>query len=530
MRTVPDEFLLCDLVYCSGAPEERVALHFTDDVVTYGELVAESLACARGFLELGIEPGDRVAVFANPSRRLVTSLFGLGMIGATIVPVNTRYQPYELEYVLGHCGARAVVTSGSSDPATQLGRTLAVVDPNRADAPLVLDLAGTGVDGTVPFHSFVESAASRDDAEVHARRQAVAYDDPAFICYTSGTTSRPKGVVLSHGIVRGYITVAKSLGVGPADVLYSPTPMFHLSGLGALLMAVRNGATLVACAYFDPDDAIEQLAAQPPTVLLTLFPPLTVALLQHPKFDRDLFRDVRIAVHVGPAEMQQRVERALPNGRVVSTFGLTESGSGLSTLGSIDDPLELRAATCGRPLPGTEVRIADPETGEVLGSDVAGEIQLRAFDLPGRPYYADDDATARVSTADGWLKTGDRGYLTAEGCLVFQDRLKDMLRVGGENVSPAEIESVLAEHDAVAMAQVVGLPDDRLDEVPVAFVELAPGRAATEAELLDHCARLARFKRPRHVVIVDEWPTSATKIQKSQLRELAVERLLGTPA
>ena len=175
--------------------------------------------------------------------------------------------------------------------------------------------------------------------------------------------------------------------------------------------------------------------------------------------------------------MQQRLESTLACGSVVSTYGLSESGTGLTTLGVPGDAPEVRLSSCGKVLPGHEVRIMDPDTGEPCVPSEPGEIQLRSFGAPGKPYYRNPEATAAARTADAWVKTGDRGVLAGDGSLVFQDRIEDVLRVGGENVSPAEVESLLMQHDAVAMAQVVAVPHERLDEVPVAFRESSPGRA-----------------------------------------------------
>jgi fatty-acyl-CoA synthase len=507
---------LCDLPFENGAADDFVVVAFPNAVMTARSLRVEATRYARALLGLGARSGDRVAVYAAPSPELIAAIFGLAMIGVVIVPANNRYLPYELDYVFEHAGVSGVVTTSETDR-----NFLASATEAAPDHAWIIDLAAQTVTGSSDAH--VNDLAEHHSAEdAHSRRAAIRRDELTMICYTSGTTARPKGVMVDNDIVRGYLNIAARLTIGAGDVCYSPTPMFHIAGLGAMIMAVGSAATLVTCPYFHADDALRQLRDYPPTVMLTLFPPLTLAVLQHEMFEPSILERVRVAVQVGPTEVQSRLETTLASGSVVSTYGLSESGTGLTTLGLPDDPAVARLSSCGRPLPGHEVRIADPDSGRLCAPGEAGEIQLRAFAAPGKPYYRNPDATAAARTVDEWFKTGDRGVLTADGRLVFQDRMKDMLRVGGENVSPAEIESLLMQHEAVALAQVVGVPHERLDEVPVAFVELEPGANATPAELLHHCnTHLARFKRPRAIRIVDVWPMSATKVQKSKLREMA---------
>jgi fatty-acyl-CoA synthase len=218
------------------------------------------------------------------------------------------------------------------------------------------------------------------------------------------------------------------------------------------------------------------------------------------------------------------MQTAIPDAVQVSLYGSTEGG-GAITFGSLGDDLETRVATCGRPLPGTEVRVVDPDTGEDVPTGAPGEIRVRSFGLFGG--YANDVAkTEAAFDAGGWYRTGDRGALDGEGRLSFLGRLKEMLKVGGENVAPAEIEAVLSAHPAVKLVQVVGVPDPRLEEVPAAFVEMKAGTSVTQQELIEYCReRIARFKLPRHVRFVTEWPMSATKIQKGPLRERLVAEL-----
>jgi fatty-acyl-CoA synthase len=227
---------------------------------------------------------------------------------------------------------------------------------------------------------------------------------------------------------------------------------------------------------------------------------------------------LKCVLAVGAPETLTRLQAAVPHAVLVSTFGMTES-CGCAVMHELDDPLEVRTSTAGTALPGLEVRIVEPGADGSVPAGTVGEIQLRGpllFD----GYHNDERKTAASFAENGWFRTGDLGVLDAGGRLAFRGRLKDMLRVGGESVAPAQIEACLMAHPAVQIAAVVGMPDERLEEVPAAFVELRSGGRATEVELVDHCAAaLARFKVPRRVIFVDEWPMSATKIQKFRLRE-----------
>ena len=223
-------------------------------------------------------------------------------------------------------------------------------------------------------------------------------------------------------------------------------------------------------------------------------------------------------MNVGPEDLLRRYQEAFPFAVQVASYGLSEAG-GVVAYCSMDDDLDARVTTSGRPFPGIELRVVDPETSETVSADTQGEIWVRGFNL-FEGYWKDPAKTAEAMTADGWLRTGDLGSMDPEGRVRYQGRLKDMLKVGGENVAAIEIESFLANHPSVKLAQVVGIPDEKYLEVPAAFVQLHDHAAATADELVEFCrGKIASFKVPRRVVFVDEWPMSATKIQKFRLRQ-----------
>jgi fatty-acyl-CoA synthase len=301
--------------------------------------------------------------------------------------------------------------------------------------------------------------------------------------------------------------------------------MFHVSCLLPLIACVDAGATYISMTHWDPGRGLDQIENERATWLFPAFPAITEALLDHPTFSERDLSSVRMSMSVGPPAVPRRLQAAIPQSIQISTYGSTETG-GVITYNETSDDADQRAETCGRPFRGIEVEIealsrhGRADTGEV------GEILVRGYSIM-EGYHRDADATAAAIDDDGWFHTGDLGKLDDAGRLTYSGRLKDMLKVGGENVAALEIEALLAEHEAVAVAQVVGVPHRRLDEVPAAFIELRSDAApVTESELIDFCrARCASFKVPRYVYFVDTWPMSATKIRKDVLRDEAGARL-----
>jgi acyl-CoA synthetase (AMP-forming)/AMP-acid ligase II len=274
--------------------------------------------------------------------------------------------------------------------------------------------------------------------------------------------------------------------------------------------------------HFSVDAALEQLVTEAPTVLYPSFPTLTSSVLDHPRWSEVDVDRVRVVNNVAPPDTLRKFQAAYPNAVQVAAYGLSEA-CGVIAHNLLTDDLETRVTTCGKPFPGIEVKVVDPETHETLPPDEQGEIWIRGYCL-FEGYHNDPEKTAETITDDGWLRTGDLCSLDAEGSIRYHGRIKDMLKVGGENVAAIEIESFLSNHPAIKLAQVVGMPDERLDEVPVAFVELSAGKAATEQEIIDFCqGQIASFKVPRRVLFVEEWPMSTTKIQKFRLRRMLLE-------
>jgi fatty-acyl-CoA synthase len=503
---------------------DTVLLAFAEETVTYGETAERAAAVAAGLVALGVAPGERVGILMTNSVEYAVCLFGTWLVGAVAVPVNARYVRQELAYLVMHSRIRVLFAGAAQAPTDFLGLACDALpglagapDPLRLrlpDAPALTAVVLTGSVDRPP-------ALSLDELVALGTGPLPASDGnrTALVLYTSGTTARPKGCEIRGGaLVRNWTAWGELIGFAPGEKVWAPCPMFHISGIGPILGALIARGTMLTDTHFEAGAALRLLARYRPEHLFPAFPPITLGVLHHPDYRRDDWDFVRTLHNVAAPEVQRAIQRAAPAGAVVtSNFGMTE-GAGPMTYTRLDDDEERRLSTTGTAFPGYEVRVVDPETGRITGPGERGEIQFRAASA-FHAYLDDPVATAATIVDGGWVRTGDLGALDSGGRLSYLGRIKDMLKVGGENVAPLEIEAHLGTHPAVHLAQVIGRPDERLGEVPVAFVELRPGAAATPDELIAHCVgQLARFKVPRAVYFVTEWPTSTTKIVKSALR------------
>jgi acyl-CoA synthetase (AMP-forming)/AMP-acid ligase II len=318
--------------------------------------------------------------------------------------------------------------------------------------------------------------------------------------------------------------MAERLDIRGNDRLWDPLPLFHMAAILPLLAIISRGGCYLTDAHFDAGDSLDQITRERATMLYPAFPTIMADLVSHADFDPASLGSVRLINNVAPADQLRQNMRLLPDAIHISAYGLTEAG-GISCHGDAAESDEVRATTCGRPYAGVRMRVVDPDTGEILPPTERGEMRIRGFSLFSG-YYKASDATRAAFDDDGWLRTGDLCSFTEAGQVVYHGRLKDLLKIGGENVSPLELESYLGSLDGVVLAQVVGVPDARLQEVAAAFVQLRPGCELSEADIMEQCrGNIASFKVPRHVRFVDAWPMSATKIQKHVLRSKLLEEL-----
>ena len=510
------------------------ALIFPDSRLGYGQLADAACEHARSLIALGIEPGEHVGILMPNCPEFVELLFGIVLAGGVAVTVNARYKADELAYVVENADLRAVVTSSLASEYVDFAGLLQDALPGLADAadpralaldraPLLRFVSRIGREtpsGFLPYAAFGAAAAGRTRADVELRRRAVRSTDPGIMMYTSGTTSNPKGCPLAHGklLRTGAAMNRERYFLNADDRFWAPLPMFHMAAILPLVGCFDAGCALLSMNRVDAGVALEMMERERATVAFPAFPTVTNEIIAHPRFARTDLSRLRRINNVAPVEMLRRFQEAFPQAVQTGAYGMTEL-CGVVSCNHPEEDLETRLHTCGKPFAGLEVKIVDPDTLERLPAGERGEIWVRGYSVFDG-YYRSPAKNAE-SFHEGWFRTGDLCSVDGTGRIAYHGRLKDMLKVGGENVAAVEIESWLATHPAVKLAQVIGVPDRRLLEVPAAFVELEDGAAATEQEIIGHCrGRIAGFKVPRHVRFVDAWPMSSTKVQKFRLREM----------
>lgn len=523
------------LMLAADARPDHDAVVLPHRRATYGELRDRAIEKAQAMQALGIGPGDHVGLLLPTGLDFVETMFAIALLGAVTVPINARYQPPELAYVVENADLKAVFTTDKISDAVnfverlnQAFPDLAVQDPralNLAGAPLLNNIVifgGSKPEAMLSEDQFHALAADGNLDALHLARLQVRLGSTALILYTSGTTANPKGCMIPHeAIVRNSAALADRYELGRDDSFWSPLPMFHIAAILPLVSIFAKFGTYVTMGYFQAGEALKMMEAEKVTATYPCFWTIMSDLVDHPDFDRTDLSRVKLMnanFAVQPPEIAEKMKKALPNAVFVGTFGMTET-AGTVTTSRLDDTGDQRFTRLGVPLSGLEVKAMDPETGEECAPGERGEAWIRGYST-FTEYYKSPNKTAEALDDEGWFHSGDLISIDEEGQLMFHGRLRDMLKVGGENVAAVEIESCLQEHTAVKLAQVVGIPDPRLIEVPAAFIELEPGQEAADEELIAFCKeRIAGFKVPRHVRFVAEWPVSSTKIQKFKLQE-----------
>jgi acyl-CoA synthetase (AMP-forming)/AMP-acid ligase II len=508
------------LAHAAGQFGDREALIDGGSRWTFADLADAALRSARAMIAAGVERGDRVAVWAPNGRFFVAAALGAVTAGAVLVPLNTRFKGDEAAWILGRSRARLLLTDNGFLGHDYVGML------RDAELPSLTEIITLNGCGALLWADFLRRGSRVPRTEAVARSRAVTADDVSDMFFTSGTTGRPKGVMTTHGQnLRVFTAWADGVGLRPGDRYLVVNPMFHTFGYKAgLLACLIRGATIISQPVFDAAEAIQLIDREQVTVLPGP-PTLYASLLDHPARAGQDLSSLRLAVTgaaVVPVALVERM-RAELFPEVVIAYGLTES-CGTVTVGDPHADPRTACRTVGRAIAGTEVIIAGPD-GAPLPPGSSGEVLVRGYNVM-RGYFEDPAATAAALDPAGWLHTGDVGTLDADGNLSITDRLKDMFTVGGFNAYPAEIEQVIARHEQVSEAAVVGVPDARLGEVGCAFVVPRPGATVTEAEIIAFCReRLANFKVPRSVRTVAALPRNASgKVLKTELRDRAARQ------
>jgi fatty-acyl-CoA synthase len=515
------------------ARPQAEAVVFRDRRLTYAELQARVDEVARALLALGVGRGDRVAVLLPNRPEWLIAALAIGKLGAATVGLSTFSSAPELAWLLEHCRPAAVITVESfrgrayletlyalcpelaraapgalhSERIPEL-RAVVAVDERRHDGVHRLaDLAGL-------------ASAVRADALAAAQR-AVAPSDPCYVLYTSGSTATPKGVVLAHGsVIENGFNIGERQHLTAADRLWLAVPLFWSFGAANALPAIlTHGGTIVLQESFEPGEALALLETERCSVYYGMAN-MARAMLEHPDRPRRRLASMRTGLTIGLPEDVQLTIDAVGARELCNVYGLTETYGNCAVTDAADPPA-LRLETQGLPLPGMDIRVVDPDSGRTLPRGEVGEFRVKGHVTPG--YYANPEQTRAAFDADGYFMTGDLGLVGDDGRVRFRGRLKEMIKTGGINVAPLEVEAVLATHAAVKQAYVVGLPDRDRGELVVAAVELREGASATAATLTAFCReRMASYKVPVRFVFrtAEEFPRTPTgKVQKPRLRD-----------
>lgn len=515
---------------------DRTAILYRDRTISYSELQADSIAAAKSLLSYGIGRGDRVGVLLGNQPEWVILALASSYLGATLVPLNTWYKETELRWTLRHCGLKLLVSAArfiKADYRALLGKLVPEATgaaPGAiasAEFPALKGLFFTGKvpDGTPDWESFLRAGEQVADADFAAASARATGEDAAFILYTSGSTAEPKGVLLNGaGAVANGFELGRRRDIQSEDRVWCGTPLFYgLGATNAFPATLTRGATMVLQDYFDAGSAIELVRRTEATVYYGTGN-MTRAMLDHPDYAQAKIGSLQKGNAGTVAEYKRLTLIEMGIKGAVPAYGLTET-YGNATVGWPDDPLEVKLETSGTPLPGMEMRIVDPQSGRDLPKGEVGLVLIRGHTTRG--YLNNPEETARALRADGFFDTGDLGRFDAEGRFIFHSRLKEVIKSGGINVSPVEVEQLIASHPDIRDAYVVGVADPVKGELVVAFVDAAArlGESEVQAYVKE---RAASFKVPHHVLFRSEGqlPRLASgKIAKHRLQEEARREL-----
>ena len=487
---------------------DRAAVVYEDRTLTWQELLAATRVTAGALADAGVRRGDVVAVLLHNSDRFLEVMHAISHLGAIFMPLNWRLAGPELAYILDHARAVAIV----SEP--ELAPLLGAVDGKLPRERLIIG-------GPAPrgWHDLDRPSEAVPDAV------DVGWDDVHRLMYTSGTTARPKGVMITYGnLLAKNASHIVEFGMTAGCVGLACGPLYHVGALDLTTTTLMYlGAPTHVLRRFEPGQVLESIERHAVTDIW-LAPAMINLLLQHEDLGRRDLSSVRLIIDGGekmPLPLIERVLAAFPNAWFADAYGLTETVSGDTVLNKGELPAKL--GSVGKPVIGMQVRVVDAD-GVPVAAGEPGGVTLRGSKV-FKGYWRDEEATS-AAMRDGWFHTGDLGYLDDDGFLYIVDRLKDVIVSGGENIASSEVERVLYEHDAVLEAAVVGRPDPRWNEVPTAYVVLKDGRGDVSEEVLDaHCReRLARFKVPKGYDFVDALPRNPSgKVLKRELRSRIVQ-------
>ncbi|WP_319470822.1 AMP-binding protein [uncultured Pseudodesulfovibrio sp.] len=502
----------------------------------FGELVD---TIAKGLMGLGVQKGEKVAIWANNVPYWVALQFATAKIGAILLTVNTHYRSHEFQYLLEHSETENLFIIGHYRDHDYLSTTYEQIPELRTQErgqlrtekfPHLKRVFYLGHEKHRGMYSIPElqaMAAMVTDEEYEERQAGLDPHDVVNMQYTSGTTGFPKGVQLTHyNVANNGYWIGKNQNFHAGDRLALTVPLFHCFGcvLG-VMAAVNHGVTMVILEDFVPLDVMASIDQEKCTALYGV-PTMFIALLDHAMFDKFDYSHLRTGIMAGspcPVEVMKRVMDKMNMTEITICYGLTEASPVMSQT-TIGDTIEHMTETVGPAMPEIEIKITDPETGETCPAGTQGEVCCRGYNVM-KGYYNNEKATAAAIDKDGWLHSGDLGVLDDDGYLSITGRLKDMIIRGGENIYPRELEEFLYTMDGIRDVQVAGVPSEKFGEQVGAFIILKEDADLLPEDVVDYCrGRIAKYKIPKFVTFMDEYPMTASgKIQKYKLRDHAHE-------
>jgi len=529
-RTLPD--LLDEMA--DRYPRQEFIV-YRDERLTYPEARTRVRQLAKALHRIGVRRGDKVALLMGNQTEWLLIDFAVMLLGAVLVPINTWYKTRELDYVLRHCDAKVLITVERYLNQTYMSmlREIGVGGDRFPALEEVICLGRNGYDDVVPFDRLWDMGDAVADGEIDGCQSSIEPGDVAYILYTSGTTSMPKGAQLLHGaLIENMFNIGERQRQTQGERLWMGISLFWGFGCeNSLIATMTHGGCVVLQHSFDPVDAMRLIERERCTIYYGT-PNMAIALHEHPDRPRYDLRSLRSGAAIG-SPLAMRMVMDIGAEEICQCYGLTES-YGNCSITDAGDPEQVRLETVGKPLPGNEIVIADPETHEPLPPGELGEIKIRGYVTPG--YYKDPQRNAEAFDDDGFFLSGDLGRFGDDGNLLYRARIKEMLKSGGINVAPREIEEFLSDDPRISEVHVFGLPDEIQEEVVAAAIVLKDGERADEEELRQLCkSRLANYKVPRHIWFVEreDLPRTASgKVQKNRLREMYAthrEQVAGSP-
>jgi len=525
---------------------EREAVVYPDLNVryTYKEFEQICREAAKGFMSLGINKGEHVAVWATNKPEWLISQFATAKMGAVLVTVNTSYRTNELEYLLSQSDASTIILMDQFKDHSFIDTLYEIVPELKEALPghlhsvklphlkNVIVLGDTSYPGTFSWNDLLADKDLVTDEQLHSRMEQLDHHDVINMQYTSGTTGFPKGVMLTHSnLVNNGVNVAACMKLSHNDRLCIPVPFFHCFGCVLANMAcVSVGAAMIPLEEFNPRKVLRTVEQEECTALHGV-PTMFIAELNVDDFNQYNLTSLRTGIMAGsncPIEVMKNVVEKMGISEITITYGQTESSPGI-TMTRTNDPIELRVSSVGRALPNVEVKIVNPGTEEEVPSGIQGELCTRGYHVM-KGYYKNPKATSEAIDSENWLHTGDLAVMDENGYCKITGRLKDLIIRAGENIYPRELEEFLYQHPEINDVQVIGVPDEKYGEEVMAWIIPKPGAKVSKQDIREYCkGKISRHKIPRYFQFTEDYPMTASgKIQKYKLREQSLGLLSKT--